>query len=173
LRKANTELLSENSNLTSTLEEQKSQNENLAKQNQTLSGKVAAGSVLKATSIFTEGVRFRSNGKEVTTSKSKSVQKVRVRFVLVENKVIDKGAVNIYLRILGPDGAVMSSDQETFVMDGRAMVYTVKETVAYENKDASVEIMWSKGNAFLKGHYTVEIYQHGGYLIGTSFIDLK
>lgn len=173
LRTANTQLMTENTDLTSTLQQQKSQNENLSKQNETLSGKVAVGSVLKATAIVTEGLRYRSSGKEVITNKSKSVQKLRVRFVLVENKVIDKGPVNIYIRILGPDGAVMSSDQESFQREGKAMVYTSKETVAYENKDAIVEAMWSKGSAFLKGHYIVEIYQHGGYLIGTTSIDLK
>jgi len=173
LRQANTQLVTEKADLSSTLEQQKSQNVNLEKQNQTLSGKVAAGSVLKATAIVTEGVRYRSSGKEVITNKSKSIQKLRVRFVLVENKVIDRGAVKIYIRILGPDGAVMSSDQESFMMDGKAMVYTEKETVTYDNKDTTVEVMWSKGSSFLKGHYTIEIFQHGGYLIGTSFVDLK
>lgn len=173
LRKVNTQLLTENTDLNSNLKQQKSQNENLSKENQNLSGKVAAGSVLKATAIITEGVRYRSSGKEVITNKSKSVQKLRVRFVLVENKVIDKGAVNIYVRILGPDGAVMSSDQESFIMDGKAMVYTSKEAVPYENKDTTVEVMWNKGSTFAKGHYTIEIYQQGGYLIGTSFADMK
>ncbi|MBK5286376.1 MAG: hypothetical protein JJE25_13335 [Bacteroidia bacterium] len=173
IRKVNTQLLTENTDLSSNLMQQKSQNENLSKENQTLSGKVAAGSVLKATAILTEGVRYRSSGKEIITNKAKSVQKLRVRFVLVENKVIDKGNVNIYVRILGPDGAVMSSDQESFIVDGKAMVYTSKESVPYENKDATVEVMWSKGSAFAKGHYTIEIYQQGGYLIGTSFADMK
>jgi len=173
LRKANTQLMTENTDLSSNLLAQKSQNENLSKENQALSGKVAAGSVLKATAIVTEGVRYRSNGKEVITNKAKNVQKLRVRFVLVENKVIDKGPVNIYIRVLGPDGAVMSSDQESFIMDGKAMVYTSKETVSYENKDTTVEVMWSKGSMFVKGHYTVEIYQQGGSLIGTGGLDMK
>ena len=173
LRSANKQLMTENTDLSSTLQQQKSQNENLSRENLTLSGKVAAGSVLKATAIVSEGVRYRSSGKEVITTKSKNVQKFRVRFVLVENKVIDKGPVNIYIRILSPDGAVMSSDQESFMMDGKPMVYTSKESVSYENKDTAVEVMWSKGGTYLKGHYTVEIFQQGGYMIGTSFLDMK
>jgi len=173
LRKVNTQLMTENTDLSSNLMQQKSQNENLSKENQTLSGKIAAGSILKATAIVTEGVRYRSNGKEIITNKAKTVQKLRVRFVLVENKVIDKGNLNIYVRILGPDGAVMSSDQESFIVEGKSMVYTSKESVSYENKDTTVEVMWSKGSSFAKGHYTIEIYQQGGYLIGTSFADMK
>lgn len=173
LRKQNSELVSQNSSLTNTLQSQRSQNENLSKENQKLSTKVAEGSVLKATAIVAEGVRFRSSGKEVITNKAKNVQKLRVRFVLVENKVLDKGPLNIYVRILSPDGAVMSSDNESFEMNGRSMVYTVKEIINYDNKDETVEVLWSKGSAFLKGSYTVEIYQQGGALIGTSFTEFK
>lgn len=176
LRKQNTELMTQNSSLTTNLKEQRSQNENLAREKAELANRVNAGSVLKATAVVVEGLRYRSSGKEVLTNKSKNVQKLRVRFVLVENKVINKGPLNIYIRMLGPDGAVMSSDNESFMMDGKSMVYTVKETVDYQNADATVEVTWSKGSAFLKGHYTIEIYQQsqqGGALIGTSYTDLK
>jgi hypothetical protein len=173
LRKQNSELVSENSSLNSTLQNQRSQNENLSKENQKLSGKIAAGSVLKATAIVAEGLRYRSSGKEVITNKAKNVQKLRVRFVLVENKVLDKGPLNLYVRMLSPDGAVMSSDNESFMMNGQSMVYTVKETINYDNKDETVEVVWSKGSAFLKGNYSIEIYQQGGVLIGTSFIELR
>ena len=173
LRKQNNQLVSENSSLSSNLQTQRSENENLSRENTLLSGKVAAGSVLKATAIVTEGLRFRSSGKEVLTNKSKNVQRLRVRFVLTENKVIDRGSVNIYVRMLSPDGAVMSADNESFMSNGKAMVYTLKEPVNYENKDTPVEVEWSKGSTFLKGHYNIEIYQQGGVLIGTSWIDLK
>lgn len=173
LRKQNSQLVTENTNLTSNLKSQRSQNENLAKENMMLSGRIKAGSELRATAIVTEGLRYRSSGKEIITNKSKNVQKLRVRFVLVENKVIEKGPVNIYIRMLSPDGAVMSADNESFMMDGKAMIYTLKEAVNYENKDATVEVTWSKGSTFLKGHYNIEIYQQGGALIGTSFIELK
>jgi len=173
LRKLNTQLTSENTSLSTNLQDQRSQNENLSRENVKLTGRVTAGSVLKATAIVTEGVRYRSSGKEIITNKSKNVQKLRLRFVLIENKVIDKGPLNIYVRMLSPDGAVMSADNESFMMNGKAMIYTVKETINYENKDATVEVMWSKGSAFLKGNYNIEIYQHGGALIGTSFVELK
>ena len=67
----------------------------------------------------------------------------------------------------------MSSDNESFMMNGQSMLYTVKETINYDNKDETVEVVWSKGSAFLKGNYSIEIYQQGGALIGTSFIELR
>jgi hypothetical protein len=165
------ELKAQNQDLASNLTQEKSKNENLSAENFRLSTKVAVGSVLKAQNIVTEGLRYKSNGKEFQTSRAKQVQKIRTKFTLAENKVIDKGLIDIYLRVFGPDGKVMSSKQETFNALGQSLIYTVKQTVEYTNKDIPVEVYWAKGTEFVKGIYKVEIY-HGGFLIGNTQIDL-
>ncbi len=172
LNKVNTLLQAENQNLSSTLSDEKSKVQNLNDQNSKLAGKVAAGSVLKAMNIKTEGLRYKSNGKALVTLKAKQVQKVRTSFLLTENRVIDAGQVDLYVRVLGPDGAVMSSDQATFDSHGQSLVYTMKQTLEYANADLPVEVIWAKGTPFVKGKYNVEIY-HIGNLIGTSTIDMK
>ena len=172
LNKSNQKLLSENQDLNSTLNQEKSKNENLSAENNRLSSKVVAGSVLKAINISTEGYRFKSNGTEVITNKAKQVQKVKTHFTLSENHVIDNGSVDIYLRVLGPDGAVMSANTETFRGNDQDLTFTVKQTIDYNNSDTPVDIAWAKGSQFVKGKYNVEIY-HSGNLIGKSLIDLK
>ena len=168
----NAQLQQENQNLSTNLSKEMSKNENLSAENSRLFSKVSAGSVLKAFNIVTEGLRYRSNGKEVVTVKAKQVQKIRTHFTLGENQVIDNGSIDIYIRVLGPDGAVMSAEKETFKVNGRDMSYTMKETVQYSNSDTPVAIMWAKGSEFVKGKYNVEIY-HSGILIGKSMIELK
>ena len=168
----NAQLQQENQSLSTNLSKEMSKNENLSAENSRLYSKVSAGSVLKTFNIVTEGLRYRSNGKEVVTSKAKQVQKIRTNFTLGENPVIDNGALDIYVRVLGPDGAVMSAEKESFKINGQDMSYTMKETVQYNNKDTPVEIMWAKGSEFVKGKYNVEIYQ-SGVLIGKSMIELK
>ncbi len=166
-------LQQENQHLSTNLSQEMSKNENLSAENSRLFSKVSAGSVLKALDIVTEGLRYRSNGKTVLTNKAKQVQKIRTHFTLGENKVIDKGPVEVYVRVLGPDGGVMiSADKETFKANGRDMTYTTKEIVEYNNSDTPVEVMLAKGSQFLTGKYKVEIY-HNGILIGNSTIDLK
>lgn len=165
-------LQAENSDLSSNLSQAKNTNDKLSAQNTMLSSKVAAGSVLKAMSFVSEGVRYRSNGKESLTDRAKQVQKIRTRFTLVENKVIDRGSVDLYIRVVGPDGAVMSSMQDAFSSNGQSLNYTLKETVDYANVDTPVEVSWAKGTQFSVGTYTVEIY-HSGVLIGKSSIQLK
>jgi predicted nuclease with TOPRIM domain len=172
LNKVNAQLQAENMNLNSNLQEERSRSQNLASENNRLSSKVAAGSVLKAMNVTTEGVRFRSTGKEVLTNKAKQVQKIRTRFTLAENRVIDRGPVDLYIRVIGPDGAVMSASTETFQANGNDLNFTLKQTVEYTNSDTPVEVSWAKGSEFPKGKYTVEIY-HGGSVIGKSGIDLK
>src|SRR5205085_1411580 len=101
-------LQQENQNLSSNLSQEMSKNENLSAENSRLYSKVSAGSVLKAQNIITEGLRYRSNGKEIVTQKAKQVQKIRTHFTLGENQVIDRGPIDIFIRVLGPDGNVMS-----------------------------------------------------------------
>lgn len=168
----NSKLLAENQSLNSNLTQEKSKNDNLSTENSRLFSKVSAGSVLKAINIITEGYRFKGNGNEVITTKAKQVQKVKTHFLLAENRVVDNGSLDIYLRVMGPDGAVMSANNGTFRANDMDLTFTVKQTVQYNNSDTPVDIAWAKGSQFVKGKYNVEIY-HAGLLIGRSMIDLK
>lgn len=172
LNKVNTMLQAENQNLSTVLNDEKGKVQSLNDVNSKLAGKVAAGSVLRAVNIKTEGLRFNKSGKSSVTAKAKQVQKVQTSFMLPENKVIDAGQVDLYLRVMGPDGAVISSDQATFDSNGQSLVYTMKQTIDYANVDLPVQVMWATGSPLVKGKYTIEIY-HTGNLIGKSTMDLK
>jgi hypothetical protein len=173
LKKITIQLQQENQNLSSNLSQEMSKNENLSAENTRLYSKVTAGSVLKAENIITQGLRYRSNAKQVLTIKANQVQTIRTQFTLAENKVIDKGPVDLYFRVTGPDGMIiMSPSKETFKSGGQDLTFTLKETVDYSNKETPVMIMWTKGSGYLKGNYKVDIY-HLGQIIGSSQIDLK
>jgi len=174
LNEANRKLVEANQTLSTDLSTVRTKADNLTQTNEKLAGKVAAGSVLKAAEIVTEGFRFKSSGKKILTNKAKQVQSISTRFVLIENKIIDQGSVDLYLLVTGPDGSVVRTSGEVSFTSasGEKLSYTVKETVNYMNKDLPVEIAWVKGSQFTKGKYKVEIYQAGS-VIGTSSIDLK
>jgi hypothetical protein len=172
INQINAQLQQENQNLSTNLSQVMSKNENLSAENSKLFNKVSAGSVLKAVNIMTEGLRYKSNGKEIVTNKAKQVQKIRTKFTLGENQVIDGGKVEIYLRVKGPDGNIMTANNETFKSNGQDLTFTMKESVDYTNSDTPVQVMWAKGSEFVKGKYNVDIY-HAGAVIGTSTIELK
>jgi hypothetical protein len=174
LKEQNRLLAEANQTLSSDLNTQRTRADNLTQVNERLAGKVAAGSVLKVTNIATEAFRIKSSGKKVLTNKAKQVQNLVTRFVLIENKIIDKGPLDIYERVLGPDGTVLSTGAGSIFASasGEQLTYTVKETVTYLNSDLPVEIELTKGSVFEKGKYRVELYQ-AGLLIGQSSIELK
>lgn len=172
LKMITVQLQQENQSLSSNLSQEMSKNENLSAENSRLYSKVTAGSVLKAENIVTQGLRYRTTGKQILTVKAKQVQTIRTQFDLAENKVIDRGRVDIYVRVTGPDGMVMSVDKETFKAGGKDLSYTVKESVEYNNTSTPVQVMWAKGSEFVQGKYKIDIY-HLGQQIGTSEIELK
>jgi predicted nuclease with TOPRIM domain len=174
LNAVNTKLQVENKKLNTNLSSEQSKNQNLSSENSKLAGKVAAGSILKAYNITTEGLKFKSSGKEVITDKAKQIQKIRTKFIIGENHVVDKGSIDIYIRVMGPDGTVMASpEQGNFQSnDQLTLAYTLKLSVEYNNQDKTVEALWAKQTPFTKGKYSIEIY-HKGQILGNSSVDLK
>ena len=119
-----------------------------------------------------EGVRIKGSNSNAVTNVAKLVQKLRTRLTLAENHVIDRGPLDLYIRVIGPDGAVISSLKGSFLSNGKPLAYTLKETVNYANTDTPVEISWASGSQFTAGGYSVEVYQ-SGVLISTSSVTLK
>ena len=173
LNDSNRVLKDVNSDLNSTLTDEKSKNENLVQQNSSLSSKVAAGSVLRAGSVKAIPMKVKGSGKEVEVNRASSAKRIKTCFTLLENRVADRGNKTVYVRVLGPNNMVMSSNTETITVDGQPTRYSAKETVKYDNKDTDVCIYYSPDNAtFAKGNYTVEIYSDN-HLIGSTKITLK
>jgi len=171
-KQANAALNALNLSLNSTLDAERGRLENLTQQNNMLANKVALGSVLKTTNLKSSGVRYKSSGKEVETNRASNVDKIRTCFRVLENLVVDRGTKDAYLRVLSPDGAVMSTSSETFIYNNQATLYTTKEPFEYDNKDTDICLYWNKGSIYTKGKYTIEIYVDGN-LIGSTNLTLK
>jgi predicted nuclease with TOPRIM domain len=172
IRRVNEALSRENLALNKNLNEMKGQVQTLTQENIQLASKVAIGSILRTTDIKVTGVKYKSSGKEVETSKASTLQRFKTCFTLLENPVVDKGNKDIYIRILTPDGAVLSTTNETFMYKGQAILFTSKDSFDYDNNQMSLCFYSDKGTSLNRGKYMVEIYS-GGNLIGTSSLMLK
>lgn len=170
LKIANTDLMEKNTVLSSNLQSERGKVQNLTQENTMLANKVAIGSVLKTINIKAAGVRYRSSGKEVETSKASSTDKIRICFTVLENLVTDRGTKYAYIRVLSPDGAVMSTSSETFIYNNQATLYTTRETFEYDNKDTDICLYYTKGSTYIKGKYTIEIYVDGSMIGSTSLV---
>lgn len=172
LKKTNEELNKQNLTLNETLSTEKGKVQSLTQENSLLANKVAIGSVLRTLDVNAIGVRYKSNGTESETNKSSKVQKVKTCFTVLDNMVVDKGSKDVYLRVLSPDGSVMTTSTETFMYNGQATLYTVKDSFDYNNEKTSVCVYFDKGTQYNKGKYSIELYC-AGTQIGSTTLELK
>lgn len=169
---ANKMLSEENVSLNQNLSSANTKVSSLTQENSVLANKVAIASVLKTNNLKAMGVRYKSSGKETETTKAKNTDRIKTCFTIMENLVIEKGPKDIYVRVLSPDGAVMSTTSETFIFNGQATLYTTKESIMYENRNTDLCVYWEKGNTYNAGLYTIELYCENNQ-IGVASLTLK
>ena len=149
--------------------ESRRKQEELNKTVETLSGQVAAGSVIKA-----RGLRIDAyNASDKVTDRSSRVTYMMTTLSLVENALAEKGPVRVYLRLLGPDSVLLTGEAPVnFTVAGEPMLGTASREVDYQGAEVDMSIYINKIPEFAKGHYVVEAYTEQG-LLGTSELMLR
>jgi hypothetical protein len=168
-------LNNENDNLKTDITKQKRKNEDLTMDNVRLSTKVAIGAKLNAQSLFVTGVKFRSNGKEKETIRTSQIEQIKVSFTLAENYVSEKGNKEIYLKIVGPDGATVYNQlagSGTFIFQNEESLYSSKKTIEFNQSAQNVSIYWNSGSPLIAGKYKADLYCEG-FKIGQTEFELK
>lgn len=133
-----------------------------------LDHKVRAGAVMRARDIRLAALNER--GKDV--SRIKNAARLRVDFVLAANELTTPGNKAIYLRIISPDGYVLTTDQmPTFEFEGERLSYSAMREVDYQNQDLEVGIFFNS-TGFTPGTYQMELYAEGR-LIGNNQVVMR
>lgn len=133
-----------------------------------LDNMVKQGSVLRARDIRLTTLNAKS--KEVT--RIKNAARLRTDFTLAANELTTPGDKTVYVRILAPDGYVLSSEgAPTFDYEGERLSYSAQRSIDYQNEDLAVGIFYN-GSGFTAGKYTVQLYAEGR-LIGSSEIVMR
>ena len=92
---------------------------------------------------------------------------------LVENALAEKGPVRVYIRLLGPDGAMLTGDAPTeFEVAGEKMLCTASREVDYQGAEVDMSIYINRIPEYVKGHYVLEAYTSQGAL-GTADLMLR
>lgn len=132
-----------------------------------LSNKVAAGSVLKARGLRIDA--YGTNGK--ITDRASRVSNMLVSLSLVANELAERGFVRVYIRVVAPDGSVIS-DGQTFTCVDQTLEETASREVDYEGEEVDISIYVNNVGTVQVGTYTVEAYTTGGKL-GSSALSLR
>ncbi len=129
---------------------------------------VAQGSVLRARDISMATLNDR--GSEV--SRIRRADRLRVDFTISSNEFAEPGNVEIFLRIISPDGFPLSTEElPTFKFEGQTLTYSASRTVDYQNSDLQVSIYYN-GAGYIDGTYRIELYTKD-YLLGKTSIEVR
>ena len=102
---------------------------------------VEQGSEIKGRGINIVGI----NASNKETDRSSRIKKLRTCLSLIENSIAPKGPMRVYIRVKGPDGILMTSDQQRiFEMNGEQLVYSESREVDYQGAEV-VEAYTSSG----------------------------
>ena len=174
LTRQNEELTAQNTDLTQNLTAEQVRSAEKDRAIEQRDKKINKAKILHASGIVVSGVRERKlfGKKEVVTDKASKVEEIKVKFSLDQNVVADAGDKDIFVKIIGPDGAPITGKMQTTKVDGTETLYTEKKTVDYKNERLDDVVYCKKQGSYTKGEYTVEIFAEG-FRIGSSKFTLK
>lgn len=169
LNTVNTNLRKETAEARQAARDSQKKYENLKSTTDEYAKQVEAGSVVKGRGLTL--VAVTDAGKE--TNRSSRTAKLKACLNLVENSIAKRGPKTVYIRVKGPDGILMTSEQQQlFTVEGEQMIYSASREVDYQGEEVEVCIYFSGGDSFTKGVYTVDAYTSDGK-IGSSDVLLK
>ena len=172
LNTVNKELRAEKEVVQGELSTEKNKTQNLTKENEGLTSKVTIASYIKTTALKSQGVRVKSDNTGKENDRAKKIDKIRTTFTVLKNEITPPGDKWIYVRILSPDGKVLSEktdDSNKFDFNGVKGLFSSKKLVNYQNQEINVTIDWKKIDEFSVGEYNVEIYADGVDIGKTKF----
>lgn len=172
LNTANKVLKEEKEVVQGELSSEKNKTQNLTKENEGLTSKVTIASYIKTTGLKAQGVKVKTDNTGKENDRAKKIDKIRTTFTVLKNEITPPGDKWIYVRILSPDGKVLSEktdDSNKFDFNGVKGLYSSKKLVNYQNQEMSVTIDWAKTDEFSVGEYNVEVYADGVDVGKTKF----
>lgn len=172
LNTLNKELRAEKEVVQGELKTEKNKTENLTKENEGLSTKVTIASYIKTSGLKSSGIKVKTDNTGKENDRAKKIDKIRTTFTILKNDITPPGEKWIYVRILSPDGKVLSEktdDSNKFDFNGVKGLYSAKKLVDYQNQEMNVTIDWKKTDEFPVGEYNVEVYADGVDIGKTKF----
>lgn len=160
-------LIAENTEIKQQMRQVEQTNVELSEEKNELTSKVEIASVIKAREIDPMPL----NKKRKETDRLERFEKLEVAFILNENPIVEAGKKTVYLRLVRPDGLVITNSPDNlFEVNGERMIYTESRTVEYLNKDVEMSIFVDNNGDFIKGTYTVDLYLEGHNIGSSSFM---
>lgn len=167
LNTANRRLADELSTSRKELAKATGENKALNAQVETLSSKVATGSIVKARGLSAKAY----NGSNKVTDRSSRVKRLAVSLSLVENELAKKGPMTVYVRVKDPDGnLLLDGEGASFKLNGEAVAASASREVDYQGSEVDMIIYVNNIADYVKGIYTIEVFTNKSQLGSTELM---
>ncbi len=170
LNRRNEMLMAENAQVKENYAQSESKNQELEKEKQHLQEKIKEAAQLEATELVAIGINAR--GKEAESARR--AEQIRISFVLSKNVTAPRGNKVIYVRIQKPNQVLLQqSPGDLFQFEDLKIPFSAKREITYEGNALPVNIFWdNKGQEFMAGEYTIDVFADGNN-IGTTKFTMK
>lgn len=123
---------------------------------------IEKGAIVKGRGVVMSAI----NSSNRDTDRSSRAEKLKTCLNLVENALAERGPREVFIRVKGPDGILMTDGQQhIFEVNGEQMIYSASREVDYQGAEVEVCIYFDNGGQpFVKGVYTVDAYTKDGKL---------
>lgn len=166
LNTLNQELRAENAQITNQYNRTSRTLQQVSQEREKLSEKVSLAAQLVATNINAKAVNDR--GREQSRL-SRSTQFV-VSFTVTRNITAEPGERTIYIRIMTPDGNVLSkSSDNRFTYENSDIIYSMRRVVEYGGEEIPVTMYWDIEEFLMPGTYKADIFADGHHIGSSSF----
>lgn len=134
-----------------------------------LSSQVATGSIVKGRGLILEA--YNKSGK--VTDRSSRTIRLMASLSLVENDLAEKTRMKVYIRVLDPDGILLTNSKHcNFTYGEETLIASASREVDYTGSEVEMSIYLNDIPSYTKGVYRVEAYTDQAKL-GTAELMLR
>lgn len=169
LNQANEKLHQENKQVRNQYAAATRQISTLEEEKKNLSDKVTLASQLDATGF----VVSTKNKRGKATNKVKEATQIAIGFTIVKNITAQTGDRTIYVRIMKPDGDVLTKDaSKTIPYANARLEYSIKKVIEYTGEEQGVTVFWDVEEFLPAGTFTASVFADG-VMIGEKNFTLE
>lgn len=112
------------------------------------------------------------NKRDRKTSFFSQIQKLQFDFSILKNITTQPGIKTVYIRLIAPDGELLTKDNSTFEYENGQLEYSLKKDFEYTGEKQTLVMYWPVEEILQKGIYNAEFFIDGN-LIGDFPFTLK
>ncbi len=167
LIKKNSKLTSERDSTITVLDVEKQTNQALQGQNIEMNKRIQSAAKILIMSPKGTAYTVKSSGKKETDKASKT-DEIKISFMIPENKLAKEGVREFYIQVIDDANNVLG-DKASVTLNGKVLIYSFISSVNFTNSTIQKnEVI--QGKNFVKGNYTINIYDKEDLLNSSMFI---